>query len=314
MSASAPPAGTPATPRYRGRFAPSPTGPLHLGSLVAAVASYAQALVNDGEWLVRIEDIDPTRAIPGAGEAIIATLRAHGFRFPEPVWQSRRLETYDGVIDELLAAGAAFRCSCSRQALVAAAQPGRAGLIYPGTCRRDADETQRPAHAVRLRSSGIRVAFDDAFQGPQQCDLEAEIGDILLRRGDGYVSYQTAVATDDIEQNITQVVRGTDLLDSTFMQLAILDARGCKPPAYAHFPVVVGPDGHKLSKQTGAPEIDNKNPSINILRALSILLQEPPASLGGAPLGELWGWVRENWQPGRFWGLRALPEKGMMTQ
>ncbi len=301
-------------PPYRGRFAPSPTGPLHFGSLVAAVASYAQALVNDGEWLVRIEDIDPTREIPGAGEAIIESLLAHGFRFPEPLWQSSRLARYDEIITALLDSGHAFRCSCSRRILKRRARPGRAGLLYPGTCRNGADESRRPAIAVRLRSAGMIVGFEDAFQGHMQCNIETDIGDFLLRRGDGFVAYQTAVATDDVEQKITEVVRGTDLLDSTFMQLAILQARGLEDPQYAHFPVVTGPDGRKLSKQSGATEINNKTPSFNILRALSFLLQEPPEHLKTAPVADIWAWVRENWDPSRFRGLRARPEKSMMVQ
>ena len=225
---------------YRGRFAPSPTGPLHFGSLVAAVASYAQALTHDGEWLVRIEDIDPPREMPGASDSILASLDAHGFEYPEPSFQSSRLHAYDGAIERLLSEGRAYPCSCSRRELLASAPRGRAGLIYPGTCRDGADTSVRPATAIRLRTAGAVVHFSDALQGEQTCDLEAEIGDFLLRRGDGFVAYQLAVALDDAEQQISEVMRGTDLLDSTFMQCLVLANLGLKPPAYAHFPVVTG--------------------------------------------------------------------------
>ncbi len=299
---------------YRGRFAPSPTGPLHFGSLVAAVASYAQALANAGEWLVRIEDIDPPREMPGAAEAIIDSLRAHGFEFDPPEYQSSRLAVYDRVIEDLVAAGAAYPCSCSRKVLLKTARPGHAGLIYPGTCRNGADTRRRPAAAVRLRTDAAVITFQDRLQGPQSCAIGAEIGDFLLRRGDGLVAYQTAVAVDDAAQGITEVVRGTDLLDATFMQLQLLTILGRPHPEYAHFPVVTGPDGRKLAKQSGATAIDNKNNKNNILRALSFLLQQPPATLKTASLSDIWAWTAENWDFSPLCGLLSQSEKSIMVQ
>jgi len=301
---------TVAARRYRGRFAPSPTGPMHFGSLVAAVASYVQALSQSGEWLVRIEDIDPPREVPGAAKAIITSLEKHGFEFPAPIYQSAKLATYDAVIEQLVAAKQAYHCSCSRRMLRATASTGRAGIIYPGTCRHGA--ARQAAIAVRLLTERQPVSFMDRLQGPQSCAVANDIGDFLLRRGDGLVAYQTAVAMDDHAQGITEVVRGTDLLDSTFMQLALLQKLGLKGPQYAHFPVVTGPDGSKLSKQSGAVEINNNDPKFNILRALSFLLQEPPRGLKTASLNDIWAWAIENWSFSRLDGLRSLPERGIM--
>ena len=314
MSNSASPVDPPGTLNYRGRFAPSPTGPLHFGSLVAAVASYAQALAHGGEWLVRIEDIDPTREMQGAAASILASLEAHGFEFPPPVYQSARLDIYDDTIRRLMAANLAYPCSCNRQILAATAEPGRAGLIYPGTCRNGADTSQRPAIAVRLRTAALPTAFADGLQGRMSCVLSDEIGDFLLRRGDGLVAYQTAVAVDDAAQGITEVVRGTDLLDSTFMQIYLLEQLGLSAPQYAHFPVVTGPDGEKLSKHNRATEINNNQSKFNILRALSFLLQEPPQSLKTASIQGIWSWVAENWDVTRLAGLRSRPEKSIMTR
>lgn len=187
-------------------------------------------------------------------------------------------------------------------------------MIYPGTCRNGADESIRPATAIRLLTSGAVVSFTDALQGEQRCDVEAEIGDFLLRRGDGFVAYQLAVAIDDAEQQISEVMRGTDLLDSTFMQRLVLENLGLPAPDYAHFPVVTGTDNAKLSKQSGALEVDNNSPNINLLRALSFLLQEPPEALKTAPLATLWAWVRENWEPSQLEGVQRRPERSIMVQ
>ena len=263
---------------------------------------------------MRIEDIDPPREMPGASERILAALDAHGFEYPVPLYQSSRLDAYDAAISRLLDDGHAYRCSCSRRMLKATAPTGRAGLIYPGTCRDGADERERPATAVRLLTTGATVCFSDALQGEQMCDVASEIGDFLLRRGDGLVAYQLAVALDDAEQQISQVVRGTDLHDSTFMQRLILEKLGLTAPEYAHVPVVTGPDGSKLSKQTGAIEVDNNYNSINLLRAFSFLLQEPPGSLKAAPPAAIWDWAREHWDPTRLEGVQSRPERSIMVQ
>lgn len=299
---------------YRGRFAPSPTGPLHFGSLIAAVASYLQAVVQNGEWLVRIEDIDPTREIPGTADSILRSLDAHGFNYPRPLYQSTRLETYAAIIDELLANGSAYRCSCTRKEIRATAKSGPTGPIYPGTCRSGADTRARPATSVRVRTTDDILTFTDALQGELCCRPESEIGDYLIRRGDGLVAYQLAVVVDDQAQQITEVARGTDLLDPTFMQIGLQRLLGYPQPAYMHFPIATGPDGKKLSKQTGASKINDKHAPNNLFRALNFLRQSPEKDLETAPLKDLWAWAAENWDPLVLQSIRSQPDASMMTQ
>jgi glutamyl-Q tRNA(Asp) synthetase len=298
---------------YRGRFAPSPTGPLHFGSLIAAVASYLQALSQDGEWLVRIEDIDPPREIPGATDAILRSLEAHGFPLGTPLFQSTRLDVYDGIIEQLLDEGAAYYCSCSRKEIRGHAPEGLAGPIYPGTCRHGADTTRRPAISVRMRTDNEELGFTDALQGPQSCHPESAIGDYLIRRGDGLVAYQLAVVADDAMQNISEVVRGTDLLTATFMQLSLQRALGYKDLNYLHFPVAISSDGKKLSKQTGAPAINDTQPSANLWQALNFLGQKPEKSLQTAPLKDIWVWAAENWDPFVLQGAQKAFDGSMIA-
>ncbi|MBK8067762.1 MAG: tRNA glutamyl-Q(34) synthetase GluQRS [Rhodanobacteraceae bacterium] len=233
--------------RYRGRFAPSPTGPLHLGSLLAAVASWADARAAGGQWLVRIEDIDPPREQPGASASILGLLSAIGLASDEPVlWQSRRGAAYDAALAQLLAAGLAFECRCSRSDLAPA------GGIHRGDCTAS-DPSRAPA--IRLRVPDQRVEFDDRIQGRQGQSLREEVGDFVLRRADGLYAYQLAVVVDDAAQGITDVVRGSDLLDSTPRQIWLQQCLGLPTPRYAHLPVLLGADGQKLSKQNLAPAI-----------------------------------------------------------
>lgn len=296
----------PAEVSYRGRFAPSPTGPLHFGSLVAAVASYADALANNGEWLVRIEDLDPTREQADAEARIIDTLFQHGMVFPGPVRQSERCAVYNRALNNLLGSAAAYPCSCTRKTLTATASRGVAGLIYPGTCRVRAAPAD--SNAVRFKCGDERVTFQDAIQGTQTIALRDEVGDFLLRRGDGYFAYQLAVAVDDNAQGITHVLRGTDLLNSTFMQIAVLQQLNLGVPQYAHFPVVVGPDGRKLSKQTKARPVDNKNIKNNIFSALCHLQQEPPTRLRTAPVNDIWSWTAEHWTLSKLYAVRCATD------
>ena len=303
---------TPVSPIYRGRFAPSPTGQLHFGSLVAAVASYLQARANDGEWLVRIEDIDPRREVAGATDAILRSLDAHGFEYPTPLRQSSFLESYDEVIEGLLENGLAYRCSCSRRTLQSSLNPGRAGSIYPGTCRpRTMDNTEH-AISVRLRTTDELLSFTDSLQGTQNCRLEREIGDFLIRRSDGLVAYQLAVVIDDSRQNITEVVRGADLLDSTFMQIWLQKQLNLATPKYMHIPVAIGQDGKKLSKQAGANEIETRNSVNNIYQAFVFLGQNPDARLRLATLDELWSWGQQNWQPRVLANLLTIPTSSLI--
>ncbi|GIL07335.1 tRNA glutamyl-Q(34) synthetase GluQRS [Betaproteobacteria bacterium PRO7] len=238
---------------YRGRFAPSPTGPLHAGSLAAALASWLDARAQRGTWLVRIEDLDPPREVPGATEAIVRTLARFGLESDEPVvLQSRRGAPYDAAFARLRAAGLAYPCTCSRKDIEDAARA--AGLktgIYPGTCReRPAGARSRPAWRVRVPD--VTVAFADRACGRYAQDLAREVGDFVVRRADGPWAYQLAVVVDDAEQGITDVVRGADLLDNTPRQIFLQRALGLATPRYLHVPVVTNERGEKLSKQTGA--------------------------------------------------------------
>lgn len=240
---------------YRGRFAPTPSGALHFGSLVAALASYLEARSHAGEWLLRIEDIDPPRVVMGAGAGIQRSLAAHGFEWDGEVrQQSRRREAYQSALARLVDAGEVYACDCSRKRISELARPGVDGLVYPGTCRgRDANA----AGALRLRLAAGRVVFHDALLGHVACDVARECGDFVLKRADGVFSYQFAVVVDDAEQGITHVVRGADLLTSTPRQILLQRALGYPTPGYLHLPVVLDARGFKLSKQTlAAPLLD----------------------------------------------------------
>jgi len=250
---------------YRGRFAPSPTGPLHFGSLVGALASYLDARAHGGTWLVRIEDIDGPRTVPGADRQILATLEAFGMRADEPpVWQSARTADYVQAFTALQDAGLVYPCGCSRKEIadsLANAHARHTTLAYPGTCR-DGLKGKSP-RAWRLRvpePDAASIAFDDRWQGPQSQDLAAEVGDFVLKRADGQWAYQLAVVVDDANQGITHVVRGVDLLDSTARQIYLQRALHLPTPAYLHVPVVVDANGEKLSKQTGAAPLDAHAP------------------------------------------------------
>lgn len=248
---------------YRGRFAPSPTGPLHLGSLVAALVSYLDAKAQNGAWLVRIEDLDPPREQPGAADAILRSLDAHGLHWDESVrYQSQRGDAYLAALDQLAGADQLFWCRCSRKDLADHS-------VYPGTCR--AHRQPRPDAAIRWQVPNLIERYQDRYQGEQDVDLAAELGDVVLRRRDGPFAYQLAVTVDDLDQGITEVVRGIDLLDSTPWQRALFRALGSSPPMYAHFPVVISDNGQKLSKQNHAPALIDDHASQNLQQALQLL-------------------------------------------
>jgi glutamyl-Q tRNA(Asp) synthetase len=255
---------------YRGRFAPSPTGPLHLGSLVAALGSWLDARAHDGIWLVRIEDIDPPREVPGAADGIIATLAACGLHSDEPVfWQHDRNAAYEAALARLIAARSAYGCACSRkEADDAAAAAGLPPGVYAGTCR--AGTGGREPRSVRARvpdPPNDAVSFQDRAAGSVSQQLAHQIGDFVLRRADGLWAYQLAVVVDDAAQGITDVVRGSDLLDNTPRQIWLQQALGLPTPRYLHLPVVLNAQGEKLSKQTGAAAIDAANPLRELERA-----------------------------------------------
>lgn len=251
---------------YRGRFAPSPTGLLHAGSLVAALASWLDARAHGGQWLVRIEDVDTPRCVPGVDTAILAQLASLGLLPDEPpAWQSGRANLYDHALTQLLAQGRAYPCGCTRaditQALAAqgAVRERHAELVYPGTCRDGLHG--KPARAVRLRThTATCIEWQDRRLGAQQQDVTHAIGDFVLKRADGLWAYQLAVIVDDAAQGITHVVRGEDLADNTPRQIHLQRALGLPTPSYLHTPLVLGADGDKLSKQNGAQAVDTGDP------------------------------------------------------
>jgi len=280
---------------YRGRFAPSPTGPLHFGSLVAAVGSYLDARTHDGEWLVRIDDLDPPRVVPGAADDILRTLEGFGFEWDgEIVYQGRRNDAYHAALHRLRATGLVYPCACSRKEVMTEGLVGIEGFVYPGTCRYGLP-AGRPAHALRLDARGEPVAFDDAIQGRVEQDIGRAVGDFVLYRTEGVFSYHLACAVDDAEQGITHVVRGADLLASTARQILIQRLLLLPTPRYAHLPLARNADGEKLSKQTLAPALEIRDAARLIVRVLEFLGQEPPADLAAAEVGEVWAWARAHW-------------------
>jgi len=280
-------------PPYVGRFAPSPTGPLHFGSLLAAAASYLQARASKGLWLVRVEDIDPPREETGATGAILAALERYGFEWDgRTIYQSGSAAAHEAALQRLLDAEQAYRCGCSRRDL-ADMPRGPLGTIYPGTCREGCASTET---AVRIRTTDAPTAFIDGLQGPQQQQLESESGDFVIWRRDGLVAYHLAVVVDDFEQGVTEIVRGIDLLDSTPRQLWLQGLMNYPRPAYLHIPVATHPDGQKLSKLTGAAPVSREDPRGTLILALAALGQRPPEDLGDAPVDDIWAWAIDHWQ------------------
>lgn len=306
-----------ASATYRGRFAPSPTGPLHFGSLVAAVASFVDARHHQGVWLVRMEDLDGPRCVPGAAADILNTLEGFGLCWDEEViYQSQRIPAYDDALRRLQERGVAYPCACTRREIADSALHGVDGLIYPGTCHNGipaghvhAGEGGGRTYAWRVRTDrapGV-IGFDDALQGHAAQHLETEIGDFVVKRADGLYAYQLAVVVDDAFQRITHVVRGADLLASTPRQIYLQRVLGLATPHYMHLPVAVDARGDKLSKQTLASPVDRAHPQDTLWRVLSFLRQSPPEALRTAGVDTLLQWAAANWQPQRLQGTRALP-------
>jgi glutamyl-Q tRNA(Asp) synthetase len=294
-------------PRYRGRFAPSPTGPLHFGSLVAAVGSFLEARAHGGEWLVRMEDLDPPRVVPGAAADILRTLESCGMEWEGPVaCQSARSDAYHAALHRLRQAGRVYPCGCSRREIADSALAGTEGPIYPGTCRGGLAPS-RASRAWRLDTRGAAVEFEDALQGRITCRLEEEYGDFVLYRADRVYAYQLAVVVDDAEQGITDVVRGADLLGSTPRQIYVQQLLGLNPPRYMHLPIVVNDRGEKLSKQTFATPVDATRPLPALVAALSFLGQQPPLDLARATVKDLWVWAGKNWALDRVPRVASAP-------
>jgi len=267
-----------------------------MGSLVAATASYLDARVNAGAWLLRIEDIDPPREVAGAADSIIGSLDAHGFEWTGPIrYQSARTAAHEAVAHELIAAGLAYPCNCSRRAMRAIAPPGPVGPIYPGTCRHKGSADLGPETALRIRTNPAIFGFTDKLQGPQKCRIDREVGDFVIRRRDGLIAYVLAGTLDDHAQGISHVVRGLDLLPVTPAQLWLQKLLGLRQPAYSHVPMVMNDAGQKLSKQTGAAPLDSRKAGVNLHRALEFLGQEPSPSLAREPIDTIWAWAEEHW-------------------
>lgn len=288
---------------YRGRFAPSPTGPLHFGSLVAAVGSYLQARQAQGHWLVRIEDLDPPRTVPGAADMILRTLEALGFEWDETVlWQSARSDAYQHALQTLTDQGKAYACSCTRSELQALSmvspEPGEE-LYYPGRCRNGPLRSHGP-HAWRLRVPADPVCFNDVLQGRHCLDLNDTTGDFVIKRRDGWFAYQLAVVVDDAAQGITEVVRGADLLLNTPRQIAVQQALGLPTPGYMHLPLAVDVTGQKLSKSHAAPPVDSSHAAQTLWQVLRLLRREPPLELRSGTPAALWKWAMTDWNTGQL--------------
>ena len=289
--------------RYIGRFAPSPTGPLHAGSLVAAMGSYLDARAHGGHWLIRIEDLDPPREVPGARRAILEALRALGFEHDGAVeLQSERGAHYARAFERLRALGLVYPCACTRREIADSALPGAGGaqrgreLVYPGTCRNGLPPGREP-RAWRVRVGDATIAWRDRAAGARTERLAERVGDFVLRRADGLWAYQLAVVVDDALQQISDVVRGEDLIDSTARQVYLQRSLGFPTPRYLHLPLVLAGDGEKLSKQNGARAIDTARPLEALGQALAHLGVDPPAARSVA---DFWPAAVAAWRQSRW--------------
>ncbi len=281
-----------------GRFAPSPTGPLHMGSLLAATASYLDARARGGQWLLRIDDIDTYRCIPGATEQILQTLEAHGLWWDGSVqYQSENLAEYQAALDLLARRGDIFYCNCSRRSLAAKG-------AYPGKCRGN----QQPLEdaAIRIRVEAAVVEFTDLLQGQQIERLAESVGDFIIRRRDGLIAYQLATAIDDGNPRISHVVRGSDLLGNTARQLYLMQQLNLSTPVYAHIPTLNGADGRKLSKQNHAPAVADDQALENLLTAFGYLGLHPPTQSPHWDITSLLDWGCEHWSLEQLQGQTSV--------
>lgn len=278
-----------------GRFAPSPTGLLHFGSLVAATASYLSTRQAGGHWLLRIEDLDKPREQPGAAAAIIHTLEAYGFRWDgEILYQSQRLAAYRAALDAL--SDYTYPCTCTRKMLQTQGRIGHYGLIYPNTCRnRPLRPLPQQAHAIRVRTHNEPLCFSDHIQGHYCQRLASELGDFVVRRADGIFAYQLAVVVDDAFQGVNQIVRGADLLDNTPRQIYLQQLLGLPQPSYAHVPLALNEHGQKLSKQNLAPALSTSARLTTLVACLRFLQQDCPTANEFATLDECWQWALQHW-------------------
>lgn len=301
---------------YVGRFAPSPTGPLHFGSLVSALASYVHARKAGGRWRVRMENLDPPREEAGADEQILGALEAHGLQWDGGVlYQSDRLEAYANTLAQLQAQGLAYQCRCTRKRIHAL------GGVYDGRCRTDAVRDDEP-HAWRLKLYDVPsplpepadpYRWHDLFQGAQCQSLRRDVGDPIIKRKDGLFAYQLAVVVDDIYQGVTHIIRGADLLPVSVGQVASFTLLGGQTPVFGHVPVAQNVQGQKLSKQHGAPALSRQKASGNLWQALHFLRQNPPEELLGAPPATLLDWACQHWRDDAITGMGAPAPAGVLT-
>lgn len=281
------------TTTYRGRFAPSPTGPLHFGSLVTALASWLEARCANGQWLVRIEDLDPLREPAGATDQILDSLARHALHSDEPVrFQSQRHEAYEQAIRTLMQSGRAYVCPCSRKELQA--NGGR----HPNHCRTARIDPGKQPAAIRFALADDSAHWTDTLLGDQCQPVRAELDDPAIKRKEGFYAYQLAVVVDDIDQRISHVVRGSDLLEMTAQQQQVFRALGAQPPQWLHIPVILNELGQKLSKQTHAPALDDRQPVRNLVDALAALGQNPPPDLALCTPEAVLDWARQHWRRG----------------
>ena len=285
---------------YCGRFAPSPTGPLHFGSLVAAVGSYLDARHHQGKWLLRVEDVDTPREVPGATDDILKTLEQLGMTWDGPVtYQSKRTHLYEEALDQLQQQGHIYDCGCKRKELAGS-------TAYPGTCREGLPAGRSP-RSLRVRVGNATIDMQDQLQPAVHQQLAAEIGDFIIKRADKLFAYQLAVVVDDGEQRINSIVRGVDLLESTPRQIHLQQLLGLPTPAYLHLPIAVDAGNAKLSKQTFARRIDVDDTNNAVLDALRFLGQPLPDTPQDASREELWQWAIDHWDINLIPAGRELP-------
>ncbi len=286
---------------YIGRFAPSPTGPLHLGSLYTALASFLQARSQKGVWLLRIDDLDTPRTIKGSADSILKTLEAFGLYWDDRVfYQSQYLDVYNEILDQLAKKNLIYPCTCSRKIVTD---------IYSGVCRNKQDLPNSP-YSLRIKTDNRIIAFEDELQGLIAHNLAEQDGDFILKRKDRIIAYQFAVVVDDNLQQVNHVVRGFDLLDSTPKQIYLQQILGFKTPGYMHVPVITDKSGYKLSKQTLATAVDVNKPQPVIFKLLALLKQNPPIELLHASLTELLAWAIGNWNPAVLKNCHTICEAG----
>jgi len=292
---------------YKGRFAPTPSGPAHLGSLLAAVASYLQARAMQGEWHVRIDDIDPPREVAGAADSILNTLEGYGLHWDGPVvYQSRRQEAYRDALQQLSHQGDTYECSCSRKDIRDTARRGPNGMIYPGTCRQGYREQNKP-RATRLATQDNNITLDDRIQGKYQLNMQQDVGDFVIHRADGLIAYHLATVVDDALDSFTEIVRGKDQLSLTPLHIDLQLRLGIPTPAYAHLPLLTNAQGEKLAKSSHATPVDNL-PSTGVWQLLlNTLGLDPQIDLLTEPPEAILQWATGQWD------LERIPQRDIIV-